>query len=114
MKQRMTTADVAAEVACLRQRGILGMRLANIYDVSPRVSSIGLGRCTRIWHVFHNHSLLAHFCVRASLHNCCALPAALGTTSPPPPSPPPLLHQPKHPTHPTHPADLCNEIRTGW
>ena len=36
MKQKMSTADVAGEVACLRQR-ILGMRLANIYDVNSKV-----------------------------------------------------------------------------
>lgn len=35
-KQRMNSADVAAEVACLRQR-ILGLRLANIYDLNPKV-----------------------------------------------------------------------------
>lgn len=36
MKQKMSTADVAGEVACLRQR-IIGMRLANIYDVNSKV-----------------------------------------------------------------------------
>ena len=36
VKQRMSTADVAAEAACLRQR-LLGMRVANIYDVTPKV-----------------------------------------------------------------------------
>ena len=36
VKQRMSTADVAGEVACLRQR-VLGMRLANIYDVNTKV-----------------------------------------------------------------------------
>lgn len=36
MKQKMSTADVAGEVACLRQR-VLGMRLANIYDVNSKV-----------------------------------------------------------------------------
>lgn len=35
-KQRMATADIAAEVACLRQRGIVGMRVTNIYDISPK------------------------------------------------------------------------------
>jgi hypothetical protein len=38
-KQRMTTADVVAEVACIRQT-CLGMRVANIYDLDSRV-----GRC---------------------------------------------------------------------
>ena len=36
VKQRMTSADVAAEVACLRQR-ILGLRVSNIYDLTPKV-----------------------------------------------------------------------------
>ena len=37
VKQRMTTADVAGEVACLRQR-VLGMRVANLYDLNSKVS----------------------------------------------------------------------------
>jgi predicted ribosome quality control (RQC) complex YloA/Tae2 family protein len=36
VKQRMSSADVAAEVACLRQ-SLLGLRLANIYDLNPKV-----------------------------------------------------------------------------
>ena len=36
VKQRMSTADVAGEVACLRQ-SVLGMRVANIYDVNAKV-----------------------------------------------------------------------------
>ena len=36
VKQRMTTADVAGEVACLRQR-VLGMRVANLYDLNSKV-----------------------------------------------------------------------------
>ena len=32
----MSTADVAAEASCLRQR-LLGMRVANIYDVNAKV-----------------------------------------------------------------------------
>ena len=36
VKQRMSTADVAGETACLRQN-LLGMRVANIYDVNPKV-----------------------------------------------------------------------------
>ena len=39
VKQRMTTADVAGEVACLRQRGVLGMRGANLYDLNSKVLS---------------------------------------------------------------------------
>ena len=37
VKQRMTTADVAGEVACLRQR-VLGMRVANLYDLNSKVN----------------------------------------------------------------------------
>ncbi len=36
VKQRMSTADVAGETACLRQN-LLGMRVANIYDVNAKV-----------------------------------------------------------------------------
>jgi hypothetical protein len=32
----MTTADVAAEVKCLRR--LIGMRLSNVYDLTPKVS----------------------------------------------------------------------------
>ena len=35
MKARMTTTDVAAEVKCLRR--LIGMRLANVYDITPKV-----------------------------------------------------------------------------
>ncbi|XP_062202134.1 uncharacterized protein LOC133904677 isoform X2 [Phragmites australis] len=34
VKARMTTADVAAEVKCLRR--LIGMRLANVYDITPK------------------------------------------------------------------------------
>lgn len=44
VKQRMATADVAAEVASLRQRGIIGMRVSNIYDVSSKVYVLKLAR----------------------------------------------------------------------
>jgi hypothetical protein len=37
VKARMTTADVAAEVKCLRR--LIGMRLANVYDITPKVLS---------------------------------------------------------------------------
>jgi len=36
VKQRMTSADVAGEVACLQHK-VLGMRLANIYDINAKV-----------------------------------------------------------------------------
>ena len=36
VKQRMSTADVAGEVACLRH-SVLGMRVANVYDVNSKV-----------------------------------------------------------------------------
>ncbi len=35
VKQRMATADVAAEAACLRAR-CLGMRVANVYDINSK------------------------------------------------------------------------------
>jgi hypothetical protein len=35
VKARMTTADVAAEVKCLRR--LIGMRLSNVYDLTPKV-----------------------------------------------------------------------------
>ena len=35
VKVRMNTADVAAEVKCLRR--LIGMRCANVYDLSPKV-----------------------------------------------------------------------------
>lgn len=37
MKQRMGTADVAAEVASLRAKGIVGMRLVNLYDITSKI-----------------------------------------------------------------------------
>jgi hypothetical protein len=41
VKQRMASADVAGEVSCLKQK-ILGLRLANIYDLNAKV-----GTCNR-------------------------------------------------------------------
>jgi hypothetical protein len=38
VKQRMASADVAGEVSCLKQK-ILGLRLANIYDLNAKVWS---------------------------------------------------------------------------
>ena len=35
VKSRMNSADVAAEVACLRR--LIGYRLANVYDLNPKV-----------------------------------------------------------------------------
>jgi hypothetical protein len=37
VKVRMNTADVAAEVKCLRR--LIGMRCSNVYDLSPKVLS---------------------------------------------------------------------------
>jgi predicted ribosome quality control (RQC) complex YloA/Tae2 family protein len=37
MKQRMGTADVAAETASLRAKGIIGMRLVNVYDITSKI-----------------------------------------------------------------------------
>eukprot|EP00803_Ostreobium_quekettii_P009621 evm.model.scf_1149.3 EVM.evm.TU.scf_1149.3 scf_1149:29603-44453(-) len=42
VKQYMTTADVAGEVACLRQ-SVVGMRLINIYDISAKTYVLKLG-----------------------------------------------------------------------
>lgn len=36
MKQRMGSVDVAGEVACLRHK-VLGLRLANLYDLNTKV-----------------------------------------------------------------------------
>mgnify|MGYP004721947531 CR=1 FL=1 len=35
VKVRMNTADVAAEVKCMRR--LIGMRCSNVYDLSPKV-----------------------------------------------------------------------------
>lgn len=35
VKVRLNTADVAAEVKCLRR--LIGMRCSNVYDLSPKV-----------------------------------------------------------------------------
>lgn len=35
VKQRLTTADVAGEVACLKQR-IVGFKCVNLYDINPK------------------------------------------------------------------------------
>ncbi|KAG2487711.1 hypothetical protein HYH03_013710 [Edaphochlamys debaryana] len=43
VKQRMSSADVAAEVACLRQR-IIGLRVANIYDLTAKTYVLKLAR----------------------------------------------------------------------
>ncbi|KAL3145238.1 hypothetical protein ABBQ32_000984 [Trebouxia sp. C0010 RCD-2024] len=40
----MTTADVAGEVACLRQRGVLGMRVANLYDLNSKTYMLKLAK----------------------------------------------------------------------
>jgi hypothetical protein len=40
VKQRMGSVDVAGEVACLRQR-VVGLRLANLYDINAKVSVVG-------------------------------------------------------------------------
>ncbi|KAL4420985.1 hypothetical protein ABPG77_001304 [Micractinium sp. CCAP 211/92] len=43
VKQRFSSADVAAEAACLRQR-CLGMRVANVYDINPKTYVLKLAR----------------------------------------------------------------------
>jgi hypothetical protein len=46
VKQRMASADVAGEVSCLKQK-ILGLRLANIYDLSAKVPTYSSDR--KLW-----------------------------------------------------------------
>lgn len=46
VKLRMNTADVAAEVRCLRR--LIGMRCANVYDLTPKVSSKNLPLCFQL------------------------------------------------------------------
>ena len=66
VKQRMATADVAGEVACLRQR-VLGMRVANLYDLNSKVLPdlrdlfhIMLTQCSHImWHSYLSTSSTA-------------------------------------------------------
>jgi predicted ribosome quality control (RQC) complex YloA/Tae2 family protein len=36
VKQRMSTADIAAEIGCLRSK-LHGMRVTNVYDISSKV-----------------------------------------------------------------------------
>ena len=46
MKQRMTSVDVAGEAACLHAK-LLGLRVANIYDINAKVmraSLVGVSR----------------------------------------------------------------------
>ena len=52
VKLRMNTADVAAEVRCLRR--LIGMRCANVYDLTPKVSSVPV---QMEWH-YLSYSLL--------------------------------------------------------
>jgi predicted ribosome quality control (RQC) complex YloA/Tae2 family protein len=37
VKQRMSTADIAAMVGSLRSKNLVGMRVLNVYDVTPKV-----------------------------------------------------------------------------
>lgn len=59
VKQRMTTADVAGEVACLRQT-LLGMRVANLYDLNSKVhrATMHLSLLDFTEHVARIHSLI--------------------------------------------------------
>ena len=43
VKVRMNTADVAAEVKCLRR--LIGMRCSNVYDLSPKVLFFHFSDC---------------------------------------------------------------------
>ena len=44
MKTRMTSVDVAAEVASLRALDVIGMRVANVYDINAKTYLIKLQR----------------------------------------------------------------------
>uniref|UniRef100_A0A1D2A0E9 Nuclear export mediator factor NEMF n=1 Tax=Auxenochlorella protothecoides TaxID=3075 RepID=A0A1D2A0E9_AUXPR len=43
VKQRLTSADIAAEVSCLRSR-IIGLRVANVYDINAKTYVLKLAR----------------------------------------------------------------------
>ena len=45
MKQRMSTADIGAEVGALRKKGLVGMRVTNVYDIGPKVYYIHVDGC---------------------------------------------------------------------
>ena len=76
VKQRFSSADVAAEAACLRQR-CLGMRVANVYDINPKVGGgLALSICT------HSQSVLPASCNQAPhcfKHCPASLPCILQT-----------------------------------
>ncbi len=46
MKNRFTSVDCAAEVACINHK-LLGMRLANVYDLSAKVPNPPMGWMAR-------------------------------------------------------------------
>ena len=48
VKQRLTSADCAAEVACLK-KSIMGLRVANIYDINPKVRAEGVTCCSWLY-----------------------------------------------------------------
>lgn len=60
VKQRMSTADVCGEAACLRQR-CLGMRVANVYDINSKASpdcvATSMPHHNIRWHQIAAHSL---------------------------------------------------------
>lgn len=39
VKQRMASADVAGEVSCLKSK-VVGLRLANLYDLNAKVRTV--------------------------------------------------------------------------
>lgn len=53
----MNTADVAAEIKCLRR--LIGMRCSNVYDLSPKVPIL--------------ISFLSHFYANRDWFGCCIL-----------------------------------------
>ena len=78
VKQRMATADVAAEVACLRPR-LLGMRLANIYDVNAKVLGCPSDSC-RVLPCTSSRagSTRVIVCPTADSQRACGIRTALG------------------------------------
>ena len=57
VKQRMSSVDVAAEVACLRQR-VVGLKVANIYDLDAKVGSPerSMGHIRSLVEQLHHHA----------------------------------------------------------
>eukprot|EP00889_Picochlorum_renovo_P007554 jgi/Picre1/34584/NNA_002052.t1 len=44
----MSTADIGAEVGALRKKGLVGMRVTNVYDIGPKLYALRLARVGRM------------------------------------------------------------------